>query len=79
MSVEEEVKQIIRRITRQPDAEIAPESTFADLKADSLDIVQVMAAIEEKYDIELQEEALQHVENLGGFIAFVEKAVSEKS
>jgi len=78
MSVEEEVKQIIRRITRKPDAEIAPESTFADLKADSLDIVQVMAAIEEKYDIELQEEALQHVKNLGGFIAFVEKAVAEK-
>jgi len=78
MSVEEEVKQIIRRITRKPDAEIAPESTFADLKADSLDIVQVMAAIEEKYDIELQEEALQHVKNLGGFIAFVEKAVADK-
>ena len=78
MTVNEEVKKIIRRITRKPDAEIAPETTFADLKADSLDIVQVMAAIEDMYDIELEEEGLQHLTNLGEFIAFVEKAVKEK-
>lgn len=78
MAVDEEVKKIIRRITRNPDAEISAETTFGDLKADSLDIVQVMAAIEDMYDIELEEEGLRHLKNLGEFIAFVEKTVEGK-
>nr|ABH11008.1 acyl carrier protein, isoform 1 [Polytomella parva] len=36
---------------------VAPESKFADLGADSLDTVEIMMALEEKFQITLSEEA----------------------
>lgn len=77
-TVEEEVKRVVRRIVRKPDAEIGPTTTFKDLEADSLDVVQILVALEDTYDIEIQDESLAGVSNLGELIAHVERRVGEK-
>ena len=51
MSVEETVKNIVIKIVRKPDIEFTPTTTFKDLNADSLDIVQMLVALEDTYDI----------------------------
>ncbi|MCD6567680.1 MAG: acyl carrier protein [Dehalococcoidia bacterium] len=77
MSIEEEVKEIVSGIVHVDKNLMARESTFKDLKADSLDIVQALVAIEDKYDIEIPDEEAQKFQNFGDFISFVEKKVQE--
>ncbi len=78
MSVEETVKKIVTRITRKSEADFSTEATFEGLNADSLDIVQILVAVEDTYDIEIQDEELQKVTNMGGFIAYIESKIAEK-
>ena len=48
------------------------------MKADSLDVVQILVAIEDTYDIEIQDEDLKSVTNMGDFIKYIEQKVAEK-
>ena len=79
MSVEESVKQIVTRIVRKTEADFGTETTFKDLEADSLDIVQIMVALEDQYDIEIADEDLQDVKNMGEFIKYIEGKVNANS
>jgi acyl carrier protein len=78
MSVEEKVKSIVIKIVRKPDSDFSKTTTFKDLNADSLDIVQILVALEDTYDIEIQDEELQEVTDMGGFVAYIQRKVAEK-
>jgi acyl carrier protein len=78
MSIEEQIKDIVAKIAHVDKDAITRESTFKDIKADSLDIVQSMVAVEEAFDIEIPDEDAQKFQNFGDFIAYVEKRVVEK-
>jgi acyl carrier protein len=77
--VEETVKKIVTKIVRKPDIDFGPETTFKDLEADSLDIVQILVALEDTYDIEIQDEALAGISNMGEFISHIESRIAEKA
>jgi acyl carrier protein len=76
--VEEVLRKTIARITRNESVVLTPTTTFKDLGADSLDVVQVMVALEETFDIELVDEDMKALTNMGGFIDYVKKKVAEK-
>ncbi|HEY91716.1 MAG TPA: acyl carrier protein [Dehalococcoidia bacterium] len=76
--VEETLKKIVARVVRKPDLDFSPAATFKDFEADSLDIVQILVAVEDNYDIEIQDDALEGVTDMGGFIAHIEKKIAEK-
>jgi acyl carrier protein len=78
MSVEETLKKIVTRITRKPESAFSPETTFEELDADSLDIVQMLVALEDTYGIEIQDEDLQDIKKMGDFVAYVERKISKK-
>ena len=78
MSVEEQIKEIIARIVHVDKSVLTREGTFKDLKADSLDIVQAMVAVEETFDIEIPDEEAQKFQNFGDFVDYVERCVAEK-
>jgi len=64
MNVEEQVREIIARITRVDKGIITRDSTFKEIKADSLDVVQALVAVEDTFGIEIPDEeaqAFQHV------------------
>ena len=50
-----------------------------DLAADSLDLVELIAAIEDKYDVELSEERLEKMKNVGDLWAFLEAHQAERT
>lgn len=77
-SVEATVKKIAARVLRKPDIEFTEGATFKDFKADSLDIVQILVAIEDEYDIEVPEDELKEVSDIAGFIACIERAIAAK-
>jgi acyl carrier protein len=79
MSVEDTIKGIVTKIVRCDKKILTPESTWQDLKADSLDMVQILIAIEEKFDIEVPDEDVQEIKNFGEFVAYIEGRVAKKS
>jgi len=78
MSVEEKVKEIIAKIVHVDKSILTRESTFKEIKADSLDMVQALVAIEDEFDIEVPDEDAQKFQNFGDFIDYVEKQVAAK-
>ena len=78
MSVEETVKKIVAKVVRKPDIDFTPTSTFKDLNADSLDIVQILVALEDTYDMEIVDEELREITNMGEFVAYIERKIAEK-
>jgi acyl carrier protein len=77
-SVEEALQKIVARIIRKEDVKISRDTTFKELGADSLDIVQIMVALEEEYDIELVDEELKAITDMGSFLDYVQKKVDAK-
>ena len=54
--------------------EVTPNKRIKeDLNADSLDIVELIMSIEEKYNISVPDEAALEIKTVGDLIAFVEK------
>jgi acyl carrier protein len=75
VNVAETVKQIIvERLDRKPE-EVTPEARFVDdLNADSLDITEMIMALEEEFNINIDDEANQ-IETVGDAIRFIESRV----
>jgi acyl carrier protein len=76
--VEETLRKIVAKITRKENVILTPTTTFKELGADSLDVVQIMVALEEAFDIELVDEDMKAISNMGGFFDYVKKKVAEK-
>ena len=47
------------------EAQVVPEATFESLDADSLDLVELVMALEEEFGIEVPEEELEGIETVG--------------
>ena len=76
MSVFDEIAAIIQEVKDLPAEAIRPESRIReDLDADSLDIVEMLMAIEEKYGIEIPEEAAEGIVTIADAVSFIEKTV----
>jgi len=78
MTVEEQVKDIVAKIAHIDKGIMSRESRFKEMKADSLDVVQALVAVEETFDIEIPDEEAQKFRNFGDFVDFVQKEVSKK-
>jgi len=77
MTIEEQIREIIAKITRVDKSIITRESTFKEIKADSLDVVQALVAVEETFGIEIPDEEAQKFQNFGDFVSYVENRVAE--
>jgi len=78
MTVEEQIREIVARITHVDKNVITRESTFKEIKADSLDIVQALVAVEEAFGIEIPDEEAQKFQNFGDFVSYVESRVAQE-
>jgi acyl carrier protein len=76
--VDETIKKIVTRILRKQDIDLNSTATFKESGADSLDIVQILVAIEDTYDIELQDEDLKQVKNIREFMDYVKNKIALK-
>jgi len=70
------VKIVSNQLGIEPDA-IAPEASFSiDLGADSLDVVELVMAIEEKFDIEISDEKAEKIKTVGQAMEAISKAIA---
>ena len=65
----EKIKAIIAEVLNIDADSITADTKFVDdLGADSLDIFQIIMGIEEEYDIELENEAVEQIQTVGDAI-----------
>ncbi|MGD2065466.1 MAG: acyl carrier protein [Dehalococcoidia bacterium] len=78
MTVEDQVRDIVAKITRVDKSIITRQSTFKEIKADSLDVVQALVAVEETFGIEIPDEEAQKFQNFGDFVSYVESRIAQE-
>lgn len=74
----DKIREIISDKLGIKEDEITMESTFEDLGADSLDIVEFIMAIEDEYDIQVADEEVEKVETVGDVVEYIETLVDEE-
>ncbi len=72
MSLESEVADLIVEQLGVDREQIVPKASFIDdLGADSLDIVELVMAIEEKFDIEIPDEDAEKIQTIADATEYV--------
>ncbi len=71
--VEAKVREIISEQLGVAPDEIKPESSFVeDLGADSLDIVELVMALEEQYGMEISDEDAEKIRTVNDVVGYIE-------
>ena len=73
MSVEAKIKQIIVEQLQLSEEEVTPEASFIeDLGADSLDLTELIMAMEEAFNVEIADEDAQKLYKVKDVLAYIE-------
>jgi acyl carrier protein len=77
-SIEKRVKEIIVEQLGVNENEVTPEAKFVDdLGADSLDLVELVMALEEEYNIEISDEDAEKILTVGDVIEYIQAHASQ--
>ncbi|OGP65803.1 MAG: acyl carrier protein [Deltaproteobacteria bacterium RBG_13_53_10] len=77
-NVEKRVKEIIVEQLGVNENEVAPEAKFVDdLGADSLDLVELVMALEEEYNMEISDEDAEKILSVGDAIEYIQSHVAQ--
>lgn len=70
----DEVKKIIIELLGADESKISPDARFReDLEADSLDLVELIMAFEDKFGAEISDEDAQKITTVGEAVQYIEK------
>ncbi|MBO8434440.1 MAG: acyl carrier protein [Tyzzerella sp.] len=59
------------------ESELKEETKFEDLGADSLDLFQIISALEEEFDVEFENDNAEKIKTVGDAIEFLKTAVEQ--
>jgi len=57
------------------EAEITEETSFADLGADSLDLFQIISALEEEFNVEFDNDDVEKIKTVGDALEYIKNVV----
>lgn len=72
MSVLEKVKSLIVNQLDVDEEKITMATTFEDIDADSLDVVELVMALEEEFDLEIADEEVEKIKTVGEIVNYIE-------
>lgn len=72
----EKIKAIFADYYRVDEETLTPETNLQkDLNADSVDVVELLFAIEDEFDIEIPEEEIEKMHTIGDIVNYIEDKV----
>ncbi|OGP93847.1 MAG: acyl carrier protein [Deltaproteobacteria bacterium RBG_16_54_18] len=76
MSVDAKVKELIVQQLGVSESEVVPEAKFIDdLGADSLDLVELVMALEDEYGIEIPDEDAEKIVTVGDALKYIQERI----
>ena len=79
MTVADRVRQVVAGQLNVDVSKVTDEADFVgDLGAESIQSIELVAAYEEEFDIEMDEDEALSVSNVGDAIRFIQKSVDEQ-
>ncbi|HEX2177286.1 MAG TPA: acyl carrier protein [Nocardioidaceae bacterium] len=79
MATTEEIRsnlaEIVNEVAGIPAEDVQMDKSFVDdLDVDSLSMVEVVVAAEEKFDVKIPDEEVKNLRTVGDAVAFIERA-----
>ncbi len=72
----DKIKEIISETTGADASTITMETSFKeDLGSDSLELFELVMALEEEYNVEIPTEELENLKTVGDIVEYLEKTV----
>ena len=76
MALFEDVRDVIVEELRVAESKVTESATYqGDLGADSLDVVELIMAFEEKFDIEIPEEDAESIQTVGETVKYISERI----
>ena len=73
MSTLDRVKKVVVKKLEVSDEQVVEGASFIeDLGADSLDVVELVMALEEEFDIEIPDEEAEKIKTVGDAVSFID-------
>jgi len=70
-----ELAEIVNEVTGIPADDVQLDKSFTDdLDVDSLSMVEVVVAAEEKFDVRIPDDAVKDLKTVGDAVSYIEKA-----
>ncbi|MDY3249367.1 MAG: acyl carrier protein [Candidatus Choladocola sp.] len=70
----ERIKELVAENLGADAETLTPDTSFkADLGADSLDLFELVMALEEEYEVEIPTEDLENIATIGDVITYIEE------
>jgi acyl carrier protein len=66
-----EIKALVADQLRVDEEKITLETTFDELDADSLDVVELIMALEDEFDIEIPDEDAEKIKTVGDAVEYI--------
>lgn len=77
MALYEKVKEIVVRELSVPENQVTEDATFqGDLNADSLDVVELVMAFEDEFDVEIPDEEAEKITTVKEAVDYLEKKLN---
>lgn len=77
MDVFEKIKNIIVDQLSVDEEEVTMETSFEDLNADSLDVVELIMALEEEFGLEISDEDAEKLTTVGAAVNYVKEKLNK--
>lgn len=71
MDIFEKVKSIVVEQLGVEDEDVTLKTSFEELEADSLDIVELVMALEEEFDLEISDEDAEKITTIGAAVDYI--------
>ena len=68
----ERVRKVVASHLGVEPSKVTEKAKFTDLGADSLDSVELIMAFEEEFDVDIPEDAAEHIETVGDVVTLIE-------
>jgi len=73
------VAAVIAKTQKIPPESVTIDKTFAELKIDSLDGINILFALESEFDVDIPDEAAREIKTVREMVEGIEKLVAVKN